>query len=99
MAMLPGSPITGVGAANSLIAPAQGIAATPFQDIFRQALHNVEETRAISSADNMAVARGEVDNIAEIMINSQRAEVALQMMLQLRNSILDSYNEIMRMGI
>ena len=71
----------------------------PFQDMFMQAFRNFEETRAVSDADRMRIATGDVDNIAEIMINAERADVAMQMAIQLRNRILESYQELMRMNI
>jgi flagellar hook-basal body complex protein FliE len=33
------------------------------------------------------------------MINAQKAELSLDLMIQLRNKALDAYNEIMRMGV
>ena len=94
-------PISGMARlSDSPIAPlSKAGTSMPFQDVFRQALNNLEETRAVSERDSARLAVGDVDNIAEIMVNSQRAEVALQMAVQLRNRILDAYQEIMRMNV
>lgn len=90
MAMLPSSPIANKNTAGTEV---------PFKDIFTQALSSIEETSAAKEADSYNLAIGEIDNIADVMINSQKAEVALQMAVQLRNKILDAYSEVMRMNV
>lgn len=44
-------------------------------------------------------ASGKVDNIHQVLIASEKANIALQFTLQVRNKIMDAYNEIMRMQI
>lgn len=73
--------------------------ALPFQSVFEEALKNVEETQAQKDADSQALAVGDVDDIAQIMINSQKADIGVQMLVQMRNKILDAYSEIMRMNV
>ena len=46
--------------------------------------------------DEMAML-GEVENLHQVVIGSQKAELALQYTIQIRNKILDAYHEIMRM--
>ncbi len=94
-------PISGMAMlSNSPIAAKQTVPAQiPFKDMLNQALRNIEETDAVKSADSYNLALGEIDNIGEVMINSQKADVALQMAVQLRNKILDAYSEVMRMNV
>ena len=73
--------------------------ALPFQNVFEQALKDVEETQQIKTADSYALATGDVDDIAQVMINTEKADIAVQMLVQMRNKILDAYSEIMRMNI
>jgi flagellar hook-basal body complex protein FliE len=42
---------------------------------------------------------GRIDDIDSVMITSQKADIALQFTMQVRNKILDAYNEIMRIQI
>lgn len=42
---------------------------------------------------------GRTDNIHEVLIAAEKASIALQFTTQIRNKILDAYNEIMRMQI
>lgn len=44
-------------------------------------------------------AAGKTDNIHQVMIAAEKSEIARQFTLQIRNKILDAYNEIMRMQI
>ena len=71
----------------------------PFQNLFEQALKDVEETQKIKTEDSYALAVGEVDDLAQVMINAEKADIAVQMLVQMRNKILDAYTEIMRMNI
>ncbi|MGB3990558.1 MAG: flagellar hook-basal body complex protein FliE, partial [Acetivibrionales bacterium] len=52
-------------------------------------------------ADQIAddFAAGRTDNIHQVMLAAEKANVALQFTLQIRNKLLDAYNEIMRMQI
>lgn len=44
-------------------------------------------------------ALGKTDNIPEVLIAGEKANVALQFTMQVRNKIMDAYSEIMRMQI
>jgi len=44
-------------------------------------------------------ALGKTDNIPEVLIAGEKATVALQFTMQIRNKIMDAYSEIMRMQI
>lgn len=44
-------------------------------------------------------ALGKTDNIPEVLIAGEKANIALQFTMQIRNKILDAYSEIMRMQI
>lgn len=42
---------------------------------------------------------GKTDNIHEVLVSMEKADIALQFTMQVRNKVLDAYNEIMRMQI
>ena len=44
-------------------------------------------------------AAGKIDDLHTLMIETEKADLALQFTLQVRNKLLDAYNEIMRMQI
>ncbi len=75
---------------------------TPFSAFLNSAVDNLEEVNGLQkTADQMSVdfAVGRIDNIADVMIAQEKASVALQYTVQLRNKILDAYNEIMRIQV
>ena len=71
----------------------------PFSDYLQQALNNTNSL--LIEADNIAneFAAGNIDNIHQVTIAAEKADVALQFTLQVRNKIMDAYSEIMRMQI
>lgn len=71
--------------------------AISFTDFFSQALDKVNELQKQSQQQTEDFAVGKTDNIHQVLIAAEKADVALQMTLQIRNKILDAYNEIMRM--
>ena len=62
----------------------------------------LKETNALqkkSDALNAALAAGEVDDISQVVIAAQKAELSLQLTLQVRNRALSAYQELMRMQV
>lgn len=53
------------------------------------------------SADRMAtdLATGKAENIHEVMIASSEAGLAFNLMVQVRNKMLEAYQEVMRMPV
>ncbi len=58
---------------------------------------NAAQTRA----DDVGAAyqRGEVTDVAQVMLARQEAGVAFEATLQVRNKLLSAYQDIMRMGV
>lgn len=74
-----------------------------FQNFLKDALQRqVTETNdLIRSADkkSMDFVLGKVDNIADVMMMQEIANASLQFTVQLRNSFLEAYHEIMRLQV
>ena len=70
-----------------------------FTDLLRQSLSQVNDLQF--EADDWATkfAAGQTDNIHQVMIAAQKADIALQLATAVRSKIMDAYNEIMRMQI
>ena len=92
----------GAGAAAQGKTPAPAAAATPAPGGFAEALgklvSGVEET---ASAANEAVG-GMLDKSVDVhdaMIALQRAEMSLQLAMQIRNKLVQAYQDIMRMPV
>lgn len=70
-----------------------------FKSIFLNALDDYKNAEEEVSNDIYQLATGETDDLHNLMINVQKAQISLDLVLQLRNKALDAYNEIMRMGV
>ena len=70
-----------------------------FTDLLRQSITKVNGLQM--DADDWATrfAAGETDNIHQVMIAAQKAEISLQLATAVRSKIMDAYTEIMRMQI
>jgi len=83
-------------------APAQSAGAVPagsgFADALDGALQTVSGVQRRSGEMQAAYERGEVTDIAKVMLARQEAGVAFEATLQVRNKLLSAYQEIMRMG-
>jgi len=71
----------------------------PFSDYLKQALNSTNDilVNAEKLADDFAA--GKTDNIHDVTIAAEKADIALQFTMQIRNKIMDAYSEIMRMQI
>lgn len=71
----------------------------PFSDYMKQALYSTNDLLIESQklADDFAA--GYTDNIAQVMLAAEKADISFQFTMQIRNKIMDAYSEIMRMQI
>lgn len=83
--------------ANRSFAPAQAPGAG-FANTLNNALRQVNAVQEHSSAMQVAYERGQVTDIAQVMLARQEAGVAFEATLQVRNKLLNAYQDIMRMG-
>jgi len=73
-----------------------------FSDMYKSAINMLDETNTLQkNAEQMSIdfALGKVDSVHDVMIAQEKATIALQYTVQLRDSVLDAYNEIMRMQV
>lgn len=73
--------------------------ANEFQNVLGNALNEVNETILDAGQKSQKLAHGEVADIHEVMIASQKASVSLEMVIEIRNKLVDSYREMMRMQV
>lgn len=90
----PGS-ISGAEAATGTPAAQDG----GFADTLRSTLDQVNAAQTRSGEITAAYERGEVTDVAQVMLARQESSVAFEATLQVRNKLLSAYQEIMRMGV
>lgn len=79
--------------------PATKDAGPSFADTLKEAVNNVNQLSLDADTKAQALATGKTDDIAGVMIATEKADIALRAMVQVRNKIIDAYQEIMKMQV
>ena len=95
-----------VGAINTafLPAPSNQIAeanagSRTFSDMVSHGIADVNSQLLTSQVDLQALATGDVQNLHQIMMRLEESRVSFQLLVQVRNRLLESYQEVMKMQI
>ena len=70
-----------------------------FGEFLVDELKKTNELQLESDKLNAALAAGRVEDISQVVVAAQKADLALQLTLQLRNRATSAYQEIMRMQV
>jgi flagellar hook-basal body complex protein FliE len=70
-----------------------------FSDYLTGALQETNKLQHKSDALNEALAAGQIDDVSQVVVASEKADIALQLVLQVRNRAVEAYQEIMRMQV
>lgn len=74
----------------------QAVKKVDFQELLGDALEKVNADQLYAEKMDEDLLLGKTDNIHEVMIASQRAELSLTFAVEVRNKILAAYDSIMR---
>ena len=81
------------------VGPAETAKSGGFADAMKNALTEVNALQAQSSAITEAYERGEVTDIAAVMLSRQQASIGFEATMQVRNKLLSAYKDIMSMPV
>lgn len=88
---------------NQISLPSQsgsGADSVSFSSLMKSAVDQVNETQQASGKLKTAFEMGDPNvSLADAMIASQKATVAFQATLQVRNKLVSAYEEVMRMSV
>jgi flagellar hook-basal body complex protein FliE len=70
-----------------------------FGSIFQNAIQNVKETDEDLVQAQYLLATGQLDNPATVSIAATKNELAVDLLVQLRNKALDAYSELTRISL
>lgn len=71
-----------------------------FSNLLKQSIDKVNETQMESKKLSEAFQLGDPNvQLSEVMVASQKASVSFQAMLQVRNKLVNAYQEIMNMQV
>ena len=74
-------------------------AESAFGQIFKSLIQNVKDTDADFTQAQYLLATGQLDNPAQLSLAAYKNEIAVSLLVQLRNQALDAYSELKNMNI
>jgi flagellar hook-basal body complex protein FliE len=75
----------------------QGKSSHDFSKMLGDAIKNVNSLQKDADTAAVKLALGEVDDVHQVMIATEQAKLALQLTVQVRNKLVEAYQEISRM--
>ena len=72
---------------------------TSFSDLFSNMLNSVNELQIDSAEIQEAFMSGDPVELHQVMIKAQEAGIAMDLLLEIRNKLVNAYSELMRMPI
>ncbi|MFH1859649.1 MAG: flagellar hook-basal body complex protein FliE [bacterium] len=69
-----------------------------FSNILNQGLQKANTLENQSDTLTRMLVSGEVENIHDVMIAAQKAEIAINLTMNIRDKVIRAYDEIMAMG-
>jgi flagellar hook-basal body complex protein FliE len=68
-------------------------------DALVDGLEALNERMTASRAANQGVVMGDLDNLHHVMLNAEQARLQFELALQVRNKLLEAYQDLMRQQI
>lgn len=85
--------------AQSVSPKAKAAEGSVFADIFRSLIDNVRESEDQVAKTEYMLSTGQLDNPAQLSMDLYKAEVSMQMFVQLREKALSAYSELSRINL
>ncbi len=70
-----------------------------FLDAMKGLWTNAAEAQAVKNQDMVNLMLGDTDSLEQMQVNIAKAQVATELLVNVKNAAVDAYNEIMRMSI
>lgn len=70
-----------------------------FADILTESLKTAAATDTADKFSGVQLLTGQSDDMSGLLLDASKAEISLSLALQIRNKVIDAYNEIMRMSV
>jgi flagellar hook-basal body complex protein FliE len=78
---------------------ANAVSGAGFGQLVAQGLEKVNGSLLDAQVDMQRLAAGEVGNLHQVMLKLEESRLSFQLMLQVRNRLLESYQDVMRMQV
>ena len=70
-----------------------------FADLLQEAVQEVDQLHQASDQQVEKILSGDINDVHSAMIAMQKADVSFQMLMQVRNKLVEAYQEVMRMQV
>lgn len=80
-------------------APRAGENVRSFKDTLTDAITEVQRLQTEADSTIKQLVSGEIKDVSETMVAVEKADVAFQTMMTVRNKVMTAYEEIMRMQV
>ena len=95
--------VTAALTANTVTAASAPAAVAPagagFGSMVVQGLEQVNRQLVTSQVDLQQLAMGQVENLHQVMIRLEETRLSFQLAMQVRNRLLESYQDLMKMPV
>ena len=94
------TPLRPIDPLQSPIAPASAPATgKDFKSYLLDSLSKVNELQSEADAGVQKLMTGQTDNVAEVFSASRKAGIAFDLLMEIRNKVMDAYSEIKQMRV
>ncbi len=80
----------------SVAKPAAG---RSFSDTLKKAVNEVDRQQKMANQQVTAFVMGEQENVHEVMLAMEQAKTSFELLVEVRNRLLETYQELMRMQV
>ena len=70
-----------------------------FADILSDSMKTAQQADDADKFSTLQLLSGQNDDLSGLLLDMQKAELSLNLALQIRNKVIDAYTEIMRMQV
>jgi len=88
-----------ISSAKGITSIGEGNEAGNFVDSLKQVISETNDLQLQSGELAEKFASGEVENIHDVMVAAEKASVSFELVMEVRNKLVEAYREIMRMQI
>lgn len=71
----------------------------PFADLVKSLVEQTDRQQIAAEQSVTDLVTGEADSVHDVVLTASRADLAFRLMMEIRNRLITSYQEVMRMQI
>lgn len=77
----------------------EGPGKASFEDVLRSSIQDVDKLQHDATEAIHKMSTGKADSVAEVMTAVEKADIAFRTLMQVRNKLVDAYEELLRIRI